>query len=407
MFARSPVATASVQRDARSPARARFALVVLAACLACLAWLCVAVMPFENGLAWDSTRYAAMATHPVGKAGVEAPFAFRLLTPWLASKLPGDWAVIARFQLLDLAAFLAMALASFEYFDRSFAGHRRGAFIAAVVLIMNGLFSLYAFCPVSVDLPSMAFAMIALAFSARGQHVAFSASLAIAAASKELGLWPVVDHVLRHRHVWLKAPWKLPVLCFAYVPALLVFIASRHYVDADGGAVAYYVETILGFWEGSTHRDGPIRVLVAIMEAEGVPVIVAVLAAPSVWRAAKARPEIAAYFLTGTAFVLIGGKNLVLFAFHASPALLALLVPTFDRLRHPAIAVAFATAVLLRARPYLEGWPRELHAYERTGAYWMTAEDLAARLFYWACVGFAMALVWQIASMRRGARSPD
>jgi hypothetical protein len=195
---------------------------------------------------WDLHGYLAMAAAVPGLArGVPAPFAYRLLGPYLAGLLPLAGPVA--FRLLSLAVGTLLAVALFGYLRSEGIGRRAAAWTAVLFTLNWPLFGCLVWNPFQLDdllvLPAYLTMLWALP---RRRWGVFALALLAGALARETALLlvPVSLAFLRESRQFReeKGRWAVAVL-----PGIAAFVLVRLLVPvapgpggAGAGGLAYY-----------------------------------------------------------------------------------------------------------------------------------------------------------------------
>lgn len=162
-------------------------LVVFALCPALLAVVAMTtpLVPIAGGYDSDGIHYAAMAGAriPVAIAGHEAPFGWRVLTPWLAGLMPGSF--LFRFRALGLLSNWATLVLVYE----TLRSLRRSVLASLVgLLLYAGVFWTLKFSwysPFYIDAQTQLFLALVTFLAVRGAFPWILVILPIAALQKE------------------------------------------------------------------------------------------------------------------------------------------------------------------------------------------------------------------------------
>jgi len=192
---------------------------------------------------WDLHAYLAMAAAVPGLArGVPAPFAYRLLGPYLAGLLPLAGPVA--FRLLSLTVGTGLAVALFFYLQSEGIGRRAAAWTAVLFPLNWPLFGCLVWNPFQLDDLLVLPAYLALLWALpRRRWGIFALALLAGALARETALLLVPvslvflweSHQLREE----KGRWALAVL-----PGIAAFVLIRLLVPVGAGpggpGLAYY-----------------------------------------------------------------------------------------------------------------------------------------------------------------------
>jgi hypothetical protein len=182
--------------------------VVFALCPSLLAIVALTtpLVTIAGGYDSDGIHYAAMAGAriPIAMVGHEAPFGWRILTPWLAGLLPGSF--LFRFRALGLLSNWATLVLVYE----TLRSLRRSVLASLVgLLLYAGVFWTLKFSwysPYYIDAQTQFFLALVTFLAVRGAFPWILAILPIAALQKEsatvAGLFAVA--CFARRHGWLR-----------------------------------------------------------------------------------------------------------------------------------------------------------------------------------------------------------
>jgi len=178
--------------------------------------------PFAGG---DAFHYLNMALEP--KAPAETPYAFRVLTPWLAHQLGGNSypGYNTMFRVITAAALAAAGPATYLICRRLGGTHLAGLVGVAGLLSLPGwLFNLYQ--PYLIDPVAMALTAWCTAAVLHGWTRVLPLLLTAAALARETTLWLVAPLYLTLRRRWIDLGTAGSVLLLMG-PAILAMWAAR------------------------------------------------------------------------------------------------------------------------------------------------------------------------------------
>jgi hypothetical protein len=203
--------------------------VVFALCPALLAFVALTtpLVSIAGGYDSDGIHYAAMAGAriPIAIAGHEAPFGWRVLTPWLAALLPGSF--LFRFRALGLLSNWATLVLVYETL-RSL--HRSVSASLVGLLLYAGVFWTLKFSwysPFYIDAQTQLFLALVTFLAVRGAFPWILAILPVAALQKEsatvAGVFAVACYARRYGwHSLVTARYAALAMLGSTLPLLAV-----------------------------------------------------------------------------------------------------------------------------------------------------------------------------------------
>jgi len=195
-----------------------------------LAWVIIMPVVPSGGVGGDPMTYIAMANNP--KDVHWAPLAFRVLEPWLAHELGGQFHYLEAFRYLSWAA-QALTGPAVYLLTRKFKGTHGAGLVGVAGLMSLPMWLFLIFCPYLVDsfaMLTMAWTIVALVY---GWLWVLPLMLVIMGLARETVMGFAVPVYMWMRTRWIDLPRLIQVACLI-APAIVVVWAIRQPMEFTG-----------------------------------------------------------------------------------------------------------------------------------------------------------------------------
>lgn len=298
-------------------------------------------IPVANGAGWDGIDYVAMLEKGWAAGGPNTQL--RPLVVWLAQ--PAYLVSGSPAQAFDVTNYVFAGLLAlvFSLLMEWYGASTLARWIAIVCIGASNAYRLPAYYPVLIDLGGHAMMALAIWFIIAGPRWAAGAASVAAVLSREYAPVVLIFGAWRDRR--RQVPLKTMVA--TYLPAALIYVAVRVFVDArspaDGNTIQTFVRN-MGLWTGPLFPAFYVYFLLTI--AGGVSLVVA--AQPQRWwPVIREEPEWLGFALPIVFITALVGIDIWRYLTALTPLIVVLFARASREWRGRETAVLMSAAVVL------------------------------------------------------------